>query len=238
MEVNWNNLQMKYLVKPICISFIFVASISISCNKNNGVLPTVETSPITDVTIYSAICGGTVTSEGSGPVTARGICWAAKLNPTTDDLKSMDGSGPGSFESTVSGVVGGIAYFVRAYATNSAGTGYGVMKSFIPSGQTPTASVGAATNITSTSATLNGYVNPNSFSTTVIFEYGLSTAYTSTITASQSPVFESSNVPVSANLTGLNKGTLYHYRVKATSFLGAVFSNDMTFTTLSSKAGI
>jgi len=229
---------MKYLFKLICFCFIFFASISISCKKNDGVLPTVETSPITDVTIFSAICGGTITSEGSGPVTARGVCWAAKINPTVNDIITMNGSGPGSFTSTLSGLVGGIAYFVRAYATNSAGTAYGAMKSFIPSGQTPTATVAAATNITSTSATLNGYVNPNSFSTIVIFEYGLSTAYTSTITASQSPVYESSNVPVSANLTGLTKGTLYHYRVKASSFLGAVFSSDITFTTANSKSGI
>jgi starch-binding outer membrane protein SusE/F len=229
---------MKSSVKLSFLSFIFIISISISCEKKDGVPPTVETSPITDVTTFSAICGGTVTSEGSTPVIARGVCWAAKLNPTVEDIKTIDGSGPGSFTSTLSGLIGGVAYFVRAYATNSAGTGYGITKSFIPSGQTPTATVAAATNITSTTATLNGYVNPNSFSTIVIFEYGITTAYTSTITASQSPVLESTNMAVSANLTGLKPATLYHYRVKATSFLGAVFSSDITFTTQGSKANI
>jgi hypothetical protein len=226
---------MKSIFRLSFFCFILLPIILLSCKKGEGELPTVETAPITNVTTISAICGGTVTSEGSGPVTARGVCWAAKLNPTINDAKSMDGSGPGSYESTVFGIVGGIAYFVRAYATNSSGTAYGPTKSFIPSGQTPSANVAAATNITSVSATLNGYVNPNSFSTVVIFEYGTSSAYTSTINASQSPVFESTNVPVSANLTGLKSGTLYHYRVKAQSFLGSVFSSDITFTTLGSK---
>jgi hypothetical protein len=85
---------------------------------------------------------------------------------------------------------------------------------------------------------LNGYVNPNSSSTIVIFEYGITTANTSTITASQCPVLESTNMAVSANLTGLKPATLPLYRVKATSFLGEVFSSDITFTTLCSKANI
>jgi len=79
----------------------------------------------------------------------------------------------------------------------------------------------SATSLTSTSATINGIVNARSNSTTVSFEYGLTTAYGSTITAAQSPVSANADTPVSANITGLVAGTTYNYRVKAVNALAA-----------------
>jgi hypothetical protein len=221
---------MKSIVKLTGLSFLFIACTLNSCKKE-GVPPTVETSPITNVTISSASCGGTVTSEGSGIVIARGICWAAKPNPTINDLKTLNGSGLGSFTSSITGLYGGIAYFVRAYATNSAGTGYGIARSFIATGQSPAVIVAAATNIISTGATLNGYVNAYSLATVITFEYGPTSIYGKTITASQSPLSENTEIQVSASISGLTPSTLYHYRIIATNSLGTVFSNDITFTT-------
>ena len=225
---------MKNIVRSASLSFLFVLIILISCKKE-GITPTVETSPITDVTAFSAICGGTITDEGSGTIIARGVCWAAKLNPTIYDLKTLDGTGPGSFTSNISGLYAGIAYFVRAYATNSAGTGYGIMRSFVASGQSPTATIAAATNISAFSATLNGYVNANSSLTTITFEYGTSTNYGSTIAASQGSLSEATDLAVSAIITGLTPSTLYHYRIKAMNSIGTAFSNDITFATKSTK---
>ena len=234
MEINRNNLQMKSVIRVTSLSFLVLVNILISCKKE-GVPPTVETSPITDVTAFSAICGGTITNEGSGTIITRGVCWAAKLNPTINDLKTQDGTGPGSFTSNISGLYAGIAYFVRAYATNGAGTGYGITRSFIASGQSPTATIAAATNISATGATLNGYVNANSSLTTVTFEYGTSTNYTSTITASQGSLSEATDIAVSANINELTPSTLYHYRIKVMNSIGTAFSNDITFATRSVK---
>jgi phosphodiesterase/alkaline phosphatase D-like protein len=94
------------------------------------------------------------------------------------------------------------------------------------------ANTSSATGITSTTATLNGAVNPNGTSTTVQFDYGTTTSYGNTATASQSPVTGSSAVSVSANITGLTPNTLYHFRVKATSGGVTIYGADSTFTTL------
>ena len=97
--------------------------------------------------------------------------------------------------------------------------------------QQPTATTGSATSVTSTSATLNGTVNPNGASTTVVFQYGLSTSYGNAATAAQSPLTGTSAQAVSAGITGLTQGTTYHYRVVATNSAGTGSGSDRTFTT-------
>jgi hypothetical protein len=105
----------------------------------------------------------------------------------------------------------------------------------IPEWQTsitiPTASTQAATFSLPTTI-FNGIVNPNKLPTTVTFEYGITTSYGSTVTASQSPINGSTNTTVSCNVNGLVAGTTYHYRVKAVNAIGTAYGNDMTFTLL------
>ncbi len=88
-------------------------------------VPTVTTQAVTGITETSATSGGNVTSDGGTTVTARGVCWSTSANPTTANSKTVDGSGTGSFTSTITGVSPGTSYHVRAYATSSTGTGYG-----------------------------------------------------------------------------------------------------------------
>jgi hypothetical protein len=95
----------------------------------------------------------------------------------------------------------------------------------------PTATTNAATNVTTTSATLNGTVNSNGTITTVSFDFGTTTAYGASITATPSLVYSASAVAVTANKTGLTCGTTYHYRVKAVNSAGTSFGADKFFTT-------
>jgi hypothetical protein len=94
------------------------------------VQPTVLTTSITNVTSTTASGGGDVNSDGAMPVTARGICWSMSSNPTTIDSHTTDGSGTGTFTSSLTGLVPGTLYYARAYATNSVGTAYGNEISF------------------------------------------------------------------------------------------------------------
>ena len=95
----------------------------------------------------------------------------------------------------------------------------------------PTATTNAATSISISSATLNGTVNANNANTTVTFEYGITLAYGTTVTADQSPVTGGSNTAVSAVLSGLSPNAMYHYRVVAVNSEGTTYGADMTFTT-------
>ena len=89
----------------------------------------------------------------------------------------------------------------------------------------------AATGDVDTGATLNASVQPNGTSTAVTFEYGLTTAYGSTVTATPSPVTGTGVKTVSYVLGGLVAGTTYHYRVIARTRVGTIRGADMTFTT-------
>jgi len=97
--------------------------------------------------------------------------------------------------------------------------------------QAPTVTVQAATDLDITTVTLNGTVNANGLSTSVIFEYGLTTTYGSTSTATQSPVTGTANTPVSKGISSLQGNTTYHYRIKTSNAVNVSYSNDMTFTT-------
>jgi uncharacterized protein (TIGR02145 family) len=107
---------------------------NISCKKETqnvmpadtlNVIPTVTTPAITYITVNSASSGGIVTADGGSEVISRGVCWNNAANPTTADSKTIDGTGTGSFSSNITGLTANTTYYVRAYAINSAGTGYG-----------------------------------------------------------------------------------------------------------------
>ena len=93
-------------------------------------IPSVSTAEVSEITATTAKCGGTVTSDGGSAVTSRGVCWSTSQYPTASDSKTTDGTGTGSFESEITGLTAGTNYYVRAYATNSVGTGYGSERSF------------------------------------------------------------------------------------------------------------
>jgi len=88
-------------------------------------VPEVLTGEVTEVAHSTALAGGEVISNGGVSVIARGVCWSTNQTPTILDYKTEDGAGSGSFTSSVSGLEFGTTYYVRAYATNQAGTGYG-----------------------------------------------------------------------------------------------------------------
>ncbi|MHC1703313.1 MAG: hypothetical protein AB9846_05340 [Tenuifilaceae bacterium] len=84
------------------------------------------TAAATSVTATTASSGGSITSDGGATVTARGICWSTSPNPTIAlATKTTDGSGTGSFISSITGLIANTTYYIRAYAKNSVGTYYG-----------------------------------------------------------------------------------------------------------------
>lgn len=93
-------------------------------------LPTVTTTAVSNIAPTTAMSGGNVTADGGADITARGICWSTSQTPTISGNHTTDGTGTGSFNSTMTGLTPNTTYYVRAYATNSEGTAYGEVVSF------------------------------------------------------------------------------------------------------------
>jgi len=98
--------------------------------EKTELIPVITTTKVSSTMPNSAISGGLITSDGGLDITSRGVCWSTTINPTTADNKSNDGSGIGVYSSTLTGLTTGVTYYVRAYAINSSGTGYGNVYSF------------------------------------------------------------------------------------------------------------
>ncbi len=95
--------------------------------------PSITTTAASSIAATSATSGGNVTSIGGSNVSAKGVCWSTSPNPTTANSKTTDGSGSGSFTSSITSLTSNTTYYVRAYATNTSGTAYGEEISFTTS---------------------------------------------------------------------------------------------------------
>jgi photosystem II stability/assembly factor-like uncharacterized protein len=118
--------------RQIIISLVLFLSVT-GCKK--GQVPAVSTTIVTKVIASSATSGGVIISDGSSSVTVTGVCWSTDEEPTTADNKTIDVAADGIFTSNITGLSEGTEYFVRAYATNSEGTGYGIARAFITFGE-------------------------------------------------------------------------------------------------------
>jgi hypothetical protein len=94
-------------------------------------IPTLTTTTTSTITQTTSTSGGDISSDGGATVTARGVCWSTSASPTTAlSTKTTDGTGTGTFASSITGLIAHTLYYVRSYATNSAGTAYGDELSF------------------------------------------------------------------------------------------------------------
>jgi len=195
------------------------------------VVPTLTTAAITAVTGNAAAGGGNVTIDGGAAVTARGIAYGTAHNPVISGSKTSDGTGTGAFTSALASLKGNTTYYVRAYATNSAGTGYGPEVNFTTLVDLPVVTTTAVTGTTKTTAATGGAVTYDGG--------GAITARGIAIGAGANPTIAGSVIAggtgtgtFTTNLTGLTKYTTYHVRAYATNSAGTAYGADITFTTL------
>jgi len=195
-------------------------------------LPTVTTTAISDITTVTASGGGNVTSDGNATVTARGVCWSISQNPTIADNKTTDGTGTGSFVSSLTGLSPNTTYYVRAYATNSEGTAYGNQVSFItPLVVTlPTVITIAISDITTVTASGGGNVTSDGNATVTARGVCWSTSQNPTISDNKTTDGTGTGSFVSS-LTGLNPNTTYYVRAYATNSEGTAYGNQVSFIT-------
>ncbi|MDR3652886.1 MAG: fibrobacter succinogenes major paralogous domain-containing protein [Paludibacter sp.] len=111
----------------IIIGLLFV--LTNSC-VNTALLPVVETKSITAIGSGTATCWGNIPSDPGSAISARGVCWSTKPNPTTSNSKATTIAGTGNFSVAMSGLTMGTKYYIRCYATNKTGTAYGNQLTF------------------------------------------------------------------------------------------------------------
>lgn len=192
--------------------------------------PTVTTNNVTNITNNSATCGGNITNEGSGTVTARGVCWSINHNPTISDSHTNDGTGSGGFTSVISGLTYGTQYYIRAYATNSEGTAYGSEISFTTA-YLHSVTTDDVTYITQTSAVCGGFVT-NEGSETITARGVCWSTSNEMPTISDNHTSDGTGIGnFTSNLTGLTQNTTYYVRAYATCSVGTVYGETKQFTT-------
>lgn len=218
----------------IAFSIFLIIFVLSSCKKEQ--MATVSTADITEITTTSAKCGGDISDDGNSFVTQRGICWNASPNPTINNQYTSDGNGSGSYTSTLSGLVEGVTYYVRAYAINSMGTVYGEEKNFItgttppPPTNQPTVTTNTVSNISATSATCGGNVTSDGNSAVTTKGVCWSTSQNPTIANNKTNDGQGLGL-FTSNITGLTSSTTYYVRAYATNSNGTSYGEQKSFKT-------
>jgi hypothetical protein len=122
-----------YIMKTqvFILFFLFLLSwLIIGCKKSDdepeikAELPKVSIGVLGNITTSDVSVEVAVTDDGGADITARGVCFSTSTGPTINDGKTTEGTGKGTFMCTVTGLTPSTRYYIRAYATNSKGTGY------------------------------------------------------------------------------------------------------------------
>ena len=192
--------------------------------------PVVTSNPATFVASFSATLNGSLDPHGLttnvhfqyGTTTSYGLTTAPQ---------SRTGNTYQNVAANISSLSANTVYHFRIVAINSAGTTYGSDRTFrtLTATGPPVVTTNPATNVTSSSAKLNGSLDPHGLTTSVSFQYGTTTSYghTTVMQTQTGNTFRN----IAANISGLSTHATYHFRIMATNSGGTRFGGDRTFTT-------
>jgi hypothetical protein len=216
-------------------AYIAAASTS-SCLAPLWGAPIIITNPATNVQTSMATLNATVDPNGIsttvafqyGSTVTNG---SPAYGSTTADQAAGSGTDDIYMLAAVAPLLPNTTYHYQAMATNSVATVYGSDVTFTTgSAIQPTGITIAATNVKSTTATLNATVNPNGAATNAYFQWGTTSSYGNN-TPVQSLGSGTSVVPISAGINGLQPNITYHYQLVATNVAGTTYGGDNSFTT-------
>ena len=204
----------------------------VSWRTKGYALPTLSTIAASSITFSSAVCGGSITSDGNAEITSRGICYSTRSNPTISNSKVTSGSGTGTFTCNLTNLSDGTTYYARAYATNKKGTAYGAQISWTTKAYTrPAVSTTEAQQVSYTTATCGGNVTSDGGKS--ITSRGICYSTKSNPTIADNKIVSGSGVgSFSCILTNLSDNTTYYVRAYATNSKGTEYGMQQVFTTL------
>jgi DNA/RNA endonuclease YhcR with UshA esterase domain len=195
--------------------------------------PVVTTSSVSNITTTSATCGGNLITNG-GLITTRGICYDTIPNPTLANLFTIEPGNLGPFSSNLSGLILGKSYYYRAFATNSAGTVYGVDSMFTTSSTAvlPIVTTNAVSDLNHLSATISGEIINDGGSAIISRGFCWSTTTNPSLTDSVIIIPGTTTGTFNSGLTNLIANTTYNVRTFATNSIGTNYGNNISFKTL------
>ena len=194
-------------------------------------LPDVTTTQVTDITTTTATAGGEIINDGGSTITECGVCWSTEGEPTVDGDHMATQVTIGEFSVNLAGLTQNTTYYIRAYATNEAGTGYGDVLTFTTEEEiiiiAPTVTTAEVTENTTTTAVVGGTITDAGNGT--ISEKGIcyktgNEEWTCVAISDTTNVF-------STTLTNLTSNTTYTVRAYATNEEGTGYGEEVTFTT-------
>ncbi len=226
LQSKWQKGNMKL---GIILLFIFCLSLFLNSCFENPSPPELTTREIEIVDFTTVTSGGNIRSDGGADIFQKGICFSLINTPTLQDQFTIEGYGTADF-TTIIDLTPDDTYYIRAYAVNGAGIGYGDIRSVVL-GPPPVTDVVIMDfgDITGNAAFMRGRIESNQ----TIVSRG---ACWSTIT---NPTVNDDNVNTGSgtgiyevNITGLTPGTTYYVRAYATTATEVFYSENYEFTTV------
>jgi uncharacterized protein (TIGR02145 family) len=210
--------------------------LSVRCLCSSGLPPSVNTygGNMTETTISVEY---EVVNDGGFPVTARGVCWNTSGSPTLSGSYTSDGTGTGSYLSTITGLTPNTTYYIRAYAVNMAGTAYAneitVQTSISP--EPPDVSTTTIVEITPVSAKSGGNISNSGGSDVIARGICWNTGGSPDIESDAFTTDGAGTGTFTSEMAGLAAGTSYFVRAYATNSGGTAYGNELNFLPLDSQ---
>jgi uncharacterized protein (TIGR02145 family) len=231
-------IQRKTINSLKFILLITLSAIFVNCKENNPIetntdekLPVISTDlTMNNVTATTAEYGATITSDNGQTVSLRGVCWSTNIDPTLKDSVKTSGQGIGSFTTRITNLKPETTYYIRAFATNAAGTKYGGTLSFTTQ-KLPNVTTMKINNITTVSAYSGGTIIDNNIA---IIAKGVcwNTSQEPTIELETKTNDGIGNSSFSSTILNLSQSTTYYVRAYIVTLDGVTYGQQETFTTL------
>ncbi|NNG01397.1 MAG: hypothetical protein HKM93_18545 [Desulfobacteraceae bacterium] len=225
----------------VSVNSINFEYITLADQQVPGVPPTVTTQAVTGINATSATGHGDVTHLGNSDLIARGVVWNTTGSPTLTDSSTNEGaaSSTGTFSTDMTGLSPYVTYYVRAYATNDAGTAYGNEVSMTTLAAAPSVTTQSVTAVTATTATGNATITDLGVPNPTAHGIAWATLTNPTIGDNHTDAGATGTTGAyTGMLTGLSAHTLYYVRAYATNEAGTSYGGEVSFTTSSVQSTV
>jgi Protein of unknown function (DUF1566) len=217
--------------------FLFTIVFLFSCKKDKPTPPIISTTTVTAISYTTATSGGDVTNEGGATIVSRGVCWNTSIDPTTANSTTIESGGLGSFTSHLTQLIPNTMYYVRAYAVNSASTGYGDLFTFTTSQvEIPVLTTTEITAITQTNAVSGGNITDDKGGSVTARGVCWGKLINPTI-ANNKTIDGTGTGAFTSSITELTRNTTYYVRAYSSNSVGTAYGNEISFKTATAFIG-